>query len=113
VQLGVSDPFQYLADRVNTCAFSPVGTNLQTQQPFGSIEADKLSVDLISPVSGKIVQANSALSAIPGSINSDPYGSAWMVNVQLTKPSELDSLVSPAYYAYMQSDKSGTVPPKR
>lgn len=113
VQLGLSDQAQYLADKVNTCSLSPIGATLQREQGFGAIEADKMSFDLISPVSGKIVATNTSLTAIPGPINSDAYGSGWMVNVALSKPSELDSLVSPAYYVYLESGKTGTAPPKR
>jgi glycine cleavage system H protein len=113
VQLGISDPFQALADKVNVCSLLPAGTTLQIAQAFGAIEADKLSLDLISPVSGKIVEVNTSLMALPGPINSDAYGSGWMVNVALSKPSELDSLVSPAYYVYLESGKTGTAPPQR
>ena len=113
VQLGISDPFQALADKVNVCSLLPAGTTLQIAQAFGAIAADKLSLDLISPVSGKIVEVNASLTALPGPINSDAYGSGWMVNVALSKPSELDSLVSPAYYVYLESGKTGTAPPQR
>jgi len=113
VQLGLSDQAQYLADRINVCSLSPIGTTLQREQGFGAIEADKMSFDLISPVSGKIVATNTSLTALPVPINSDAYGSGWMVNVQMTKPSELDSLVSPAYYVWLQAGKIGTAPSKR
>jgi glycine cleavage system H protein len=113
VQIGMSDPFQILADRVKTLYLSPPGTKLTVQAAFGYIEADKLSVDLISPVSGTILTTNTPLMAIPGPINSDPYGTGWMLTIQLTAPAELQNLVAPRYYAYLESGKNwtGPVPP--
>jgi glycine cleavage system H protein len=112
VQFGMSDPFQALASKVNTCSLLPTGTILQAEQPFGSIEADKLSVDLISPVSGTIVGMNGALTALPGPINLDPYNSGWMVNVQMSNPSQMNALVSPQYYVYLMAPTwTGPVPP--
>ena len=110
VQIGMSDPFQVLADRVKTCYLSPPGTILTAETPFGNIEADKLSVDLISPVSGKITGTNGSLMAIAAPINADPYNSGWMLNIQMSNPSELNNLVSPMYYAYLQA-KGWTGPP--
>lgn len=114
VQIGMSDPFQVLADRVNTCWLSPEGTVLSADTPFGSIEADKLNVDLISPVSGKVIRTNTTIMAIPNTINLDPYANGWMLDIELTKPAELDKLVSPRYYAYLQAlSWTGPIPPKR
>lgn len=113
VQLGLSDQAQYLADMIRVCSLSPIGTTLQIEQGFGAIEADKMSFDLITPVSGKITARNASLTALPVPINEDSYGSGWMVNVTISKPSELDLLVSPAYYVWLMAGKIGTAPPKR
>ena len=113
VQLGLSDQAQYLADMIRVCSLSPVGTTLQREQGFGAIEADKMSFDLITPVSGKITAINASLTALPVPVNADCYGSGWMINVAISKPSELDSLVSPAYYVWLMAGKIGTAPPKR
>ena len=112
VRIGMSDPFQVLADRVNTCWLSPVGTVLHKDDAFGYIEADKLNVDLITPVSGTVTATNDSLMAIPAPINADPYVTGWMLEIALSDPSELDDLFSPQYYAYLESpDWPGPVPP--
>jgi glycine cleavage system H protein len=85
-------------------SLSPVGTQLNAGDDFGSMEGYKLSTDLISPVSGIIIEANSYLTIPVGQggniqdINVDPYGLGWLVIMQLTKPSELSSLLTPQQY---------------
>jgi glycine cleavage system H protein len=109
----MSDPFQKLADWVRTVFLSPIGTNLIVDGPFGYIEADKMSVDLISPVSGKVINTNKPLMAMPSPINEDPYNTGWMLEIQLSKPDEMTKLVSPKYYVYLESlaAKAWTGPP--
>lgn len=65
---------------------------------FGTIEAVKTVADMLAPVSGKIIEVNSALNDSPGSINSDPYGTGWIVKIELSNPSELDSLMNVNVY---------------
>ena len=89
-------------------SLSPVGTNLNSGDGFGSIEGYKLSVDLVSPISGIIIEANSYLTIPVGQggnippINNDPFGAGWLVVVQLTANNELNSLLTPQqYYTYV------------
>jgi glycine cleavage system H protein len=49
--------------------------------------------DVIAPLSGEIVEVNTALGDKPESINEDPYGAGWMVKVKLSDPSEADALL--------------------
>jgi glycine cleavage system H protein len=112
VQVGMTDPFQVLADRVKTCYLDPPGTLLSAEDTFGNVEADKMNADLITPVSGKILETNTGLMSIPAPINADPYGTGWTLQIQLSKPAELDNLVSPMYYAYLESKNwTFAVPP--
>ena len=53
------------------------------------------------PVSGEITEVNGDLEGAPESVNSDPYGSGWMVKVKMTNPSEVDGLMSAADYSAM------------
>lgn len=60
---------------------------------FGTIEAVKTVADLFAPVSGKLVEINSSLNDEPEIVNNDPYGGGWMVKIELSDTSELDSLM--------------------
>ena len=74
------------------------GEELNSEEVFGSVEAVKTVSDLFMPVSGKIIEFNSALESNPESVNSDPYGDGWMVKVELSNPSEIDGLLDAAGY---------------
>lgn len=63
-----------------------------------TIESVKAAADVYCPVSGKIVAVNDALPDSPEKVNSDPYGQAWMVKVELSDPSELDGLMDAGEY---------------
>jgi glycine cleavage system H protein len=70
---------------------------------FGDIESVKATSELISPVSGAVVQANEALKDQPELINDNPYDQGWMLVVKMSNPAELNSLMSAEQYeAYLQ-----------
>ena len=74
------------------------GEELDQEEVFGSVEAVKTVSDLFMPISGKIIEFNSALESNPEAVNSDPYGDGWMVKVELSNPSEIEDLLDAAGY---------------
>lgn len=74
------------------------GESFDRMEVFGTIEAVKAVSDLFSPVSGEIVEVNSALDEDPALVNSDPYGEGWMVRMRVSDPSELDALMNAEDY---------------
>ncbi|MBW3623386.1 MAG: glycine cleavage system protein GcvH [Armatimonadetes bacterium] len=70
------------------------GRQLRQDDIFGSIESVKAVSDLISPVSGEVVEVNDSLTADPSLANQSPYDEAWMIKVRLETPSEIDGLMS-------------------
>lgn len=76
-----------------------VGDRFARMEPFGTIEAVKAVSDLYCPVSGEVVETNTALEDDPSLINSDPYGEGWMLKLRVDDPSELDNLLGAAEYA--------------
>ncbi len=80
------------------------GKEISKGDTFGAVESIKAVSDLYSPVSGKVVGVNTELSDEPGSVNSDPYGDAWMVKIELTDTTELDELMdAPSYKSLVDS----------
>ncbi|OGU10300.1 MAG: glycine cleavage system protein H [Ignavibacteria bacterium GWB2_35_12] len=65
---------------------------------FGTIEAVKTVADMLAPVSGKVIDVNRSLNDHPEVINSDPYGEGWIIEIELTNPSELDELLDVKAY---------------
>lgn len=71
-------------------------------QRFGTVESVKSVSDLYAPVSGKVVAINAALKDAPESVNNEPYGSGWMIDIEPTEKSEIDELLTPdAYTAHV------------
>ena len=75
-----------------------VGATLTQFAVFGAVESVKAVSDLFSPISGSVLARNEALSATPESINADPYGSGWLLEIQLSDPAELNLLLDAAGY---------------
>ena len=76
----------------------PVGATLTQFAVFGAVESVKAVSDLFSPISGSVLARNEALSAAPESINADPYGSGWLLEIQIGDPAELNLLLDGAGY---------------
>ena len=75
-----------------------VGSTVTKDQPYAEVESVKAVSDVIAPLSGEIVEVNTALGDNPEAINSDPYGDGWMVRIKLSDPSEKDALLDHAAY---------------
>ena len=75
-----------------------VGSTVTKDQPYAEVESVKAVSDVIAPMSGEIVEVNTALGDKPEAINDDPYGQGWMVRVKLSDPSEKDALMDAKSY---------------
>ncbi len=76
----------------------PVGTDVETNVPFATIESVKSVSDVYSPVTGKITEVNDAVTDAPEIINQDPYGEGWMVKIEMENKGELKNLISSEEY---------------
>lgn len=70
-----------------------VGDPVKAGDTFGVVESTKAVSDLYSPVTGTIVEVNDPIADSPETVNSDPYGEAWLIKVELSNPSEVDGLL--------------------
>jgi glycine cleavage system H protein len=96
--VGITDYAQSELGEIVYVDVTTVGETLQAGEVFGSIEAVKTVSDLMMPVSGKILELNADLDATPELVNSDPYGKGWIVKIEITRPDEIDSLLSADQY---------------
>lgn len=97
--VGITDYAQGELGDVVFVELPAAGDSFDRMASFGTIEAVKAVSDLFSPVSGEIVEVNSALDDDPSLVNSDPYGDGWMVKIRVSDASELDQLMDAAGYA--------------
>src|SRR3954463_6801910 len=70
-----------------------VGTTITKDDSYAEVESVKAVSDVIAPLSGEIIEVNTALGDKPEAINDDPYGAGWMVKVRLSDPSETEELL--------------------
>lgn len=78
------------------------GDQVTKGQRFGTVESVKSVSDLYAPVSGKVVAVNAALKDAPESVNSEPYGNGWMIDIEPNDKSEIDELLDvQAYTAHV------------
>ena len=75
-----------------------LGTEIGQFDKFGEIESVKAVSDLFSPIGGKIVATNSGAIDSPETINTDPYGSGWLIKIEMSDPAQLDALMDSETY---------------
>ena len=71
---------------------------LDKDEVFGTVEAVKTVSDLFLPLSGEIIEFNTALEDEPEKVNSDPYGEGWMIKLKISDSSEIDGLLDESSY---------------
>jgi len=96
--VGITDYAQGELGDVVFVELPEVGSTVTYMEVFGTIEAVKAASDLYSPVTGEVVDVNTALTDDPALINGSPYDEGWMVRVKITDPSQLDDLMSADAY---------------
>ena len=96
--IGVSDFAQAEMGDITYVDVPAEGDTVTKGEDFGALESVKASSELYSPVSGEVVAVNEELEDKPELINEDPYG-AWIIKVEMSDKSELETLLSAAAYA--------------
>ena len=76
-----------------------VGDRVEMMKPFGVIESVKTASDLYSPLTGEVVEVNSAVVDEPQKVNDAPYDAGWLIKVRPDDPSEIDRLMTSQQYA--------------
>lgn len=99
VTVGISDHAQGLLGDLVYVELPEVGTDAKAGEQIAVVESVKAASDVYSPISGKVVEVNSALSDKPETINEDAYGEGWMFVVELTNAEEVNELLDPDAYA--------------
>ena len=75
-----------------------VGSSVTAGEFYAEVESVKAVSDVIAPLTGEIVEVNTALADTPEAINEDPYGAGWMVRVKLADPAQADGLMDSDTY---------------
>ena len=91
--VGITDWAQGELGDVVFVEMPDVGSEVARAEEFGTIEAVKAVSELYAPLSGKVVEINSALEDDPMAVNRDPFGEGWMIRIEVSNNSELDTLL--------------------
>lgn len=97
--IGISDHAQASLGDLVYVELPNVGDSVEAGNAAAVVESVKAASDVYSPVSGKVVEVNSALADKPETINEDAYGEGWLFVVELSEPEQLNELLEPDDYA--------------
>ena len=81
-----------------------VGTTISKDNGYGEVESVKAVSDLISPLSGEVLEVNQKVVDAPETVNEDPYGDGWLIRIRLSDITEPDSLLDAAAYQKLLAD---------
>ena len=101
--VGITDYAQHELGNVVYVDMPDEGDEVTAGEDFGAVESVKAASDLISPVSGEVVEINEALADSPELVNTDPYAN-WIIKVKLSDASEVENLMYAAAYKSFFND---------
>jgi len=96
--VGVTDFAQGELGDVVFLDIETAGEKLAKGEIFGTIEAVKTVSDLYMPVDGEVLEVNPALEDHPELVNSSPFDQGWMIRIRISRPAQLDELLSAEAY---------------
>jgi len=96
--VGITDHAQHELTDIVFCEVPAAGKTLKAGEPAAVVESVKTASDIYTPVSGEIVEVNTALADNPALVNQDAFGAGWFFKVKLSAPAELDGLMSADAY---------------
>ena len=102
--IGITDFAQGSLGDITFVELPKVGTKVEQFANVGVIESVKTVSDLYTPLGGEIVEVNSAIDADPAALNSDPYGSGWLIKIKLSDAAQTQQLFNAAAYADIAHD---------
>jgi len=75
-----------------------VGSTVTKDSSYGEVESVKAVSDLVSPLSGEVLEVNAKVVDAPETVNDDPYGDGWLIRIRMSSPAELEQLLDVAGY---------------
>ena len=105
VRVGITDFAQSELGDIVFVELPEVGTEVTSNEPFGSVESVKTVSELYAPISGKVVEVNEALNDNPEFVNESPYEKAWMIVIEPSDLSEVDNLLTAEQYEAMINEE--------
>lgn len=105
VTIGVTEFAQEQLGEVVYVELPEEGAKVNQGESFGVVESVKAASDLYAPVSGTVIEVNSALMEDPSSLNDDPMNDGWLIRIEMDSEKELANLVRAPEYRKMITEK--------
>ena len=102
--IGITDFAQHELGDIVYVEIESIGEMLVSEEVFGSVEAVKTVSDLFMPLSGEVLEFNTALEDTPEAVNEDPYESGWIIKVKIDDPSQISKLLDSDDYQQLILD---------
>ena len=103
-ELGLSDYLQDQMGEITSLDLPDLGDVLRVRRRMGHVESDEASSPIEAPVSGEVIEVNGEALENPDLVNSDPYGSGWLLKVRLDDRAELEELIGEEEYAELTTE---------
>jgi glycine cleavage system H protein len=97
--IGITDFAQKELGDIVYVEVETLDQTLEKDEVFGTVEAVKTVSDLFLPIAGEIIEFNDSLESDPEKVNSDPYGSGWMIRVKVSNVADFNELLSSEAYS--------------
>jgi len=98
VQIGITDFAQASLGDVTFVQVPAVGSTIKQGQSFGTVESVKAVSDLYAPVSGKVLRLNDGIQSDPAAVNTDPFHTGWLLEIEISDESEFSKLMNADAY---------------
>ncbi len=96
--VGITDFAQSELGDIVYIEVDTLDSEINSNDVFGTVEAVKTVSDLFMPVTGKVIEVNSSLEDAPEVVNDDPYGQGWIIKIEVTNPTDVETLMSSDNY---------------
>jgi len=96
--IGITDHAQAELGDITYLDLPASGRMLAIDEQFGEVESVKAVSELFAPISGEVLEANTAIANTTEIVNEDPFGSGWLIKIRISDPGELAGLMDPADY---------------
>ena len=96
--VGITDYAQEKLGEILSIELPETETEVERDEPFGTIESAKAAIELFAPLSGEVISVNEDLTDDIGILNSDPHDTGWMIVIEMSDLDELDDLLDARGY---------------
>ena len=102
--IGLSDYLQDQMGEITSLALPDLGDMLHARRRMGHLESEEASSPIEAPISGEVVEVNAEALENPDLVNTEPYGSGWLLRVRMEDQKELEDLINEEEYAELTTE---------